>query len=219
MPEHNTPQHNAPEQKASDRYPGYDVLSKWDSVSFNDVTRAVLRRRLDDPPPRRFFSEAEWALMQALCAHLAPQPERGGPIPITPWIDADLQAGRGEGYRAPGVPPLQEAWRRGLAAIAAEARMAFGRAFEELGHDERETLCRQLNQGEARAPEWAGMPAKAFFAMLLNAVASHYASHPAAWSEMGFGGPAGPRGYVRLGLNKRDPWEAQESRSSGGAEP
>ncbi|MGH6677602.1 MAG: gluconate 2-dehydrogenase subunit 3 family protein, partial [Bradyrhizobium sp.] len=35
-------------------------------------------------------------------------------------------------------------------------------------------------------------------------------AHPAAWSEIGFGGPASPRGYVRLGANRRDEWEAAE---------
>jgi hypothetical protein len=28
---------------------------------------------------------------------------------------------------------------------------------------------------------------------------------------MGFGGPASPRGYVRLDADKRDPWEAAEA--------
>jgi hypothetical protein len=196
----------------AERYPGYDVLAKWDSVSFNDVTRAVLRRRLDQPPPRRFFTAAEWALVEALCAHLAPTSERGGTVAITPWIDADLEAGRGEGWREPGVPPLREAWRRGLAAVEAEARLRFGRAFADLSADERESLCRALHQGQARAPQWDGMPAKAVFAMLLNAIVGVYYAHPAAWSEIGFGGPAGPRGYVRLGLNKRDPWEAREAK-------
>jgi hypothetical protein len=39
-----------------------------------------------------------------------------------------------------------------------------------------------------------------------------YYSHPTAWSEIGFGGPASPRGYVRMGFNRRDPWEAAEAR-------
>ncbi len=33
-------------------YPGWDVLAKWDTPSYNDQTRDVLRHRLD-PPPRR----------------------------------------------------------------------------------------------------------------------------------------------------------------------
>ena len=32
----------------------------------------------------------------------------------------------------------------------------------------------------------------------------------AAWAEIGFNGPSSPRGHIRLGLGKRDPWEAEE---------
>jgi hypothetical protein len=196
----------------AERYPGYDVLDKWDSVSFNDVTREVLKRRLGEPPPRRFFSEQEWALMEALAAHLAPTPIRGEPIPIVPWIDADLYEGRGEGWRVPGMPPPHEAWTLGLAAIEAETRVSFGRGFEDLAAAEREDVCRRLNEGQVVAREWGEMPPTAVFGMLLNAIAAIYYSHPTAWSEMGFGGPAGPRGYVRLNLNERDPWEAREAK-------
>jgi hypothetical protein len=32
-------------------------------------------------------------------------------------------------------------------------------------------------------------------------------SHPWAWNEIGFGGPAYPRGYARLGVGQRETWE------------
>jgi hypothetical protein len=35
-------------------------------------------------------------------------------------------------------------------------------------------------------------------------------SHPWAWNEIGFGGPAYPRGYKNLGLDRREPWEVSE---------
>lgn len=196
----------------AERYPGYDVLSKWSGPSFDTVTRGVLRQRLHRPPERRFFNEDEWALMEALCARLAPTPERGETIAVTPWIDADLHAARGEGYRPPHMPPLQEAWRRGLAAIAAEAQARHGRPFLALGAAEQEAECRRLVAGEGDAAVWGDLKPKAFFRdMLLKAVASVHYAHPAAWSEVGFGGPASPRGYVRLGLDERDPWEAREA--------
>ena len=47
---------------------------------------------------------------------------------------------------------------------------------------------------------------------LLKTVAALYYAHPTAWSEIGFGGPASPRGYVRLGFNETDPWEGEEGR-------
>jgi hypothetical protein len=58
---------------------------------------------------------------------------------------------------------------------------------------------------------WAWLPAQRFFTtVVLKEVVGEYYAHPAAWSEVGFGGAASPRGYVRLGLNQRDPWEAPE---------
>jgi hypothetical protein len=38
------------------------------------------------------------------------------------------------------------------------------------------------------------------------ACAAFYA-HPWAWTEIGFGGPAYPRGYQALGVDKREHWE------------
>ena len=57
------------------------------------------------------------------------------------------------------------------------------------------------------------MPARQFFkSVLLQEAVGVYYAHPAAWSEIGFGGPASPRGYVRMQANRRDPWEAMEEK-------
>jgi hypothetical protein len=57
------------------------------------------------------------------------------------------------------------------------------------------------------------MPPRAFFRKrLLHDVVGAYYAHPAAWNEIGFGGPASPRGYVRTVYDRRDPWEAVEAR-------
>ncbi len=194
----------------SGRYPTYEVLDKWSSPSFDNLTRGVLRQRLHCPPERRFFTVEEWSLMEAISARLAPRPERGGVIPITPWIDADLYANRGEGFRAPDMPPLQSAWRLGLAGFAAEAEARCGRPFQALEPAEQDAQLRRVQAGEVDRRLWR-VPAKRFFDdLLLKAVVGVYYAHPDAWNEMGFGGPASPRGYVRLGLDRRDPWEAKE---------
>ena len=36
-------------------------------------------------------------------------------------------------------------------------------------------------------------------------------SHPWSWNEIGFGGPAYPRGYARLGIGQREWWEGAEA--------
>ncbi|HZX26889.1 MAG TPA: gluconate 2-dehydrogenase subunit 3 family protein [Telluria sp.] len=193
------------------RYPGYDVLAKRDSPSFDDPTRAVLAQRLHAVPPRRFFRPNEWELVEAVCARLLPQPERAVPIPITPWLDAMLCENRGEGFRHPSMPPLREAWRAGLAALAAEARLR-GAPFAALPEPEQDALLAALARGDAVHALWRTVPAQRFFVhLLLKSAVGIYYAHPEAWNEIGFGGPASPRGYVRLGFGERDAWEAREA--------
>jgi hypothetical protein len=194
-------------------YRHYDVLDKWDSPSFNAVTRRVLAERLYAIPARRFFTEQEWTLLEAITAHLIPQAERAEPIPITPWIDDMLHFDRREGFRHDNMPPPREAWRAGIAAIDNEARRRYGRGFAELNLASADALFQAIERDQADPLLWPTVPARRFFVdILLKTVAGIYYSHPAAWSEIGFGGPASPRGYVRLGFDQRDPWEAKEAR-------
>jgi hypothetical protein len=196
-------------------YPRYDVLAKWDSPSFDDKTRAVLSRRLARIPQRRFFSEREWLLLEAIVERLLPQPDRDEPIPVAPWIDDMLFNRRGEGFRHDNMPPMPQAWRLGLAAIDAEARSRHGHdhGFAELDAAARDAVLHALERDEADPALWNGVPAQRFFIdILLKTAAGVYYAHPAAWSEIGFGGPASPRGYVRLGFDERDGWEAREER-------
>ena len=203
-------------------YPGYDVLDKWESVSFDTLTRGVIRQRLGAPPERRFFTEAEFALLEAVAARLAPTPERGPQPPIAPWIDAELFEHRDEGYRTEHMPFAQEAWRTGLRLLGEEAQAQYGRPFESQDEATQLAFLKRLQQGAVDAARWAGFDAKSFFGdFLLKTVVGVYYAYPQAWSEMGFGGPASPRGYVRIGLNEHDPWEAREAghprvRGSGG---
>ena len=191
-------------------YPDYNVLSKWRSPSWNEQTRQVVSARLNDVPERRFLSEEEWVLLEAVCARLMPQPDRAPPVPITPFIDQKLAENRGDGYRYADMPPMREAWRRGLAAIEAESRERHGACFALLPEADQDELLGAIEAGRVDGKHWQGLPPARFFrALLLKQVVTTYYAHPSAWSEIGFGGPASPRGYVRLGFDERDPWEAK----------
>ena len=192
-------------------YPSYDVLQKWDTTSWNDVTRDVVSKRLNEVPQRRFFSETQYDTLVAVCHRVMPQPEREQPVPIAPWLDAKVYEGQGTGTRYASLPPEQECWRRGLDAIEAEAQLRYRRAFAALDRVEQDIALRAIEKGEVEAPAWEGFDAKSFMRhVLFREIVGIYYAHPAAWSEIGFGGPASPRGYVRLAENRRDPWEAVE---------
>lgn len=192
-------------------YPGYDVLDKWDSPSWNEQTRAVVDRRLHEIPKRCFLTEEQWALLEAICARLIPQPDREEPVAIVPWLDDMLQRNRTSGYRYADMPPMRETWQQGLNAIEAESRKRHSKSFGALTGSDQDSLLRAIQHGDVQSDEWQSLPPKRFFkSFLLKQVVSTYYAHPDAWSEIGFGGPASPRGYVRLGFDERDPWEAKE---------
>ena len=210
--------HDFKRSSGGDKYPGYDVLSKWSGPSWNEKTREVIRRRLAIAPEPRFFTAVEFETVNAIAARIVPQPTTRPPIPVVALVDRKLDEGVMDGYRVPGMPRDAEAWRTGLRALEAEAQSAYQTRFAALSGERQDTLLHRAEAGELNAPEWGTLSSKDFFKKRLarDIVLAYYA-HPTAWSEIGFGGPASPRGYVRLDFNERDPWEAAEADSDDDA--
>jgi hypothetical protein len=197
----------------SERYPGYDVLAKRHTPSWNEKTRQVIDERLALPREPRYLSQEEWLVLEAICERIVPQPRSRPPVPLAAMVDAKLFENRGDGYRDHRLPPLREAWRCGLHAIDAEARRRHNVGFAALEVTEQDALLRAVQQGMLSEGGWNGMPPDTFFAKrLLPDIVTLYYAHPTAWNEIGFGGPASPRGYVRMDFDRRDPWEAAEAR-------
>nr|WP_282572223.1 gluconate 2-dehydrogenase subunit 3 family protein [Roseomonas acroporae] len=188
-------------------------MRKRRTPSWNAQTRRVVEARLAVPVEPRFLTASEYVTLQAVAARLVPQPAGRPPVPVAALVDAKLHEDRQEGYRGDGMPRQREAWRRGLRALDAEACARHGARFHALDGAAQDTLLRRMQQGELDDAAWEGMPPKTFFSQrLAHDVVAAYWSHPTAWSEMGWGGPASPRGYVRMGFDERDPWEAAEIR-------
>jgi len=91
----------------SERYPGYDVLAKRDTPSWNEQTRRVIDQRLAMPREPRFCTAAEWPTLEAICARIVSQPATRPPVPLAAMVDAKLFADRGDGYRDARLPPLR----------------------------------------------------------------------------------------------------------------
>jgi hypothetical protein len=200
------------------RYPDYDVLSKSSGPSWNEQTRRVIARRVSVDPKPSFFNSEEFETVNAIAARLVPQPASRPPIPVASLVDRKLHEGNSDGYRVPGMPPEGEAWRLGLRALDAEAEAAHGGRFHTLSETLQDSLIGRMERGELHRPEWGSMrPADFFKRRMTRDIVLAYYAHPTAWSEIGWGGPASPRGYVRLGFDDRDPWEAAEA--SGADEP
>ena len=193
-------------------YPGYDVLSKKDGMSWNDATRTAIDHRLGVKLEPRFFNPAEWDTLGAVCRRIMPQPDTRPAVPLPAYVDTRLVEGRRDGYREADMPDERTAWRTGLAALEADAQARFGRAFHVLDPAQQDELLTDMQHGRLDGPHWQGMPSRTFFKRRVIPDITHaYYAHPTAWSEIGWGGPASPRGYVRLGMDRRDPWEAAEA--------
>src|SRR5215469_7905219 len=164
-----------------ERYPGYDVLNKRHTPSWNEQTRKVVDERLAiDPERYTFCTEDEWLTLKAVCSRIVPQPGRRRlQAPLAAMIDRKLQEGVGDGYREARLPPADEAWRRGLRAFDAEANARHGCVFHLLLDAERDALLAAVQQGAAHDPAWGDMPPALFFAKrLLHDIVGAYYSHP-----------------------------------------
>ena len=196
----------------TDRFPGYDVLAKRWTQSWNEATRQAIDRRLAIPHGPRFFSPAEWQTLGAVCDRIMPQPSDRPPVPLPAYVDQKMADGLLDGFRYAQLPPQGQAWQRGLGALDQEADAAFGSPFHALPAEHQDGLLRSMQEGRLSSAAWAGMPCKMFFDHRVVPDITHaYYAHPVAWNEIGFGGPASPRGYVRMALDRRDPWEPIEA--------
>ena len=196
------------------RYPGFDVLDKWDSPDWDDQTREVVRRRLEVVPPIRFFTPDEAQTLEAVAERIVPQPDRAESerVPIVPWIDEKLYEDRRDGYRYEELPPQREAWRLGLEGIEEAARALFGgRPFADLDPLSQDVVLRHVERGDPPGAAWDRLPARRFFRDVLSTtIVKLYYAHPAAWNEIGYSGPSSPRGHVRKWEGGVDPWDARE---------
>jgi hypothetical protein len=132
-----------------ERYPGYDVLNKRDTVSWNDQTREVIDRRLAiDPNGHRFFTDEEWPTIRAVCDRIVPQTvARPRRVPLAAMLDEKLHGNNGDGYRPAELPPMREAWRRALAALDADTKVTHDRRFLISVRSSRTTFSKRCRRG------------------------------------------------------------------------
>ncbi len=195
-----------------ERYPDADILAQrghWD-----DATREVVLDRVHNTPRYSYFDEQQRATLEALCERVIPQSRRdaGRRVPIAPWIDQHMAQGVQEGFRFDNMPPDSEAWKRGLEGLDQAARAMFVARFSDLDSERQDGVLNAVRHGDPPGEIWHDLPAKRWWNYVaLRQIAGVYYAHPYAWDEIGFGGPAYPRGYFALNFGAPEPWEAREA--------
>ena len=188
------------------RYPGFDTLAQ--AAHWDDATTGVVAPRVGIPVALRFFTPHEEEVACALTDQLLGQ--RQDPrVPVVPMIDQRLAEGRGDGWHHVDMPEDGQAWRDSLAGLDADAGAAFGAGFAACAWRDQEAALRAVQHATGR---WHGMPSDSVWSLWTRYADTAFYAHPWAWDEIGFGGPAYPRGYKNLGVGALEPWEVRDAR-------
>ncbi len=190
------------------RYPDFDVVeqvSHWD-----ELTRDVVLGRIDHVPPRRFFTEPETATLTAFCDDVLAQDSEPR-IPVLAFIDEKLYEGRLDGFQYADMPDDRDTWRlvaRGLdEAVRSDGHESYAAAPDTV----RVRILDAFAAGGLSGGAWDAVNTSRAWSIVMRAVLSAFYSHPWAWNEIGFGGPAYPRGYARMGVGLSEAWEGREA--------
>jgi len=185
------------------RFPGFDVLDSVDV--WDDVTAGAVLDRLSHPTGLSFFTPAEVAVARPLLDLLLGQD--GAPrIPVVDLIDRRLAVGETDGWHYADLPEDAQAWRETLAALDKAAHDRTGSGFGECAVAAQTALVDEVR----RADSWQGFVATHVWSLWTRYACTAFYSHPWAWNEIGFPGPAYPRGYVNPGLDARERWEVAD---------
>ncbi len=193
------------------RYPDYDVLAEADH--WDEVTRRVVLDRVENVPAIRFFDEAEAATLEAFC-DVATAQDAEPRIPVLAYIDEKLHSGRGDGWQYFDLPGDGETWCRVARGLDAEARRQSFDSFAAAPLDVQTGIVHRFSGAQLHGGVWDTLNVARAFSVVMRYVAQAFYSHPWSWNEIGFGGPAYPRGYSAFGsphLGEREPWETDEA--------
>lgn len=189
------------------RFPGLDVMSQ--AKHWDNATAGVVQARLGPQPDIRFFSPAEEAAAGALFDLLLDQ--RTEPrVPVVQMIDSRLAELQTDGWHFDDMPQDTESWRRSLAGLDADARDAGSEDFAAADWDTGAAILGAIQQlGDQ---QWHQMVASRVWGLWTRYACTAFYSHPAAWDEIGFTGPAYPRGYKNMGVDKLEGIEVRDTR-------
>lgn len=190
----------------TDRFPGFDVASQarhWDPV-----TAGVVTERLGIAPDVRFFTPIEEATATALFDRLLDQ-DQDSRLPIVAMVDARLAEGQTDGWRYEDMPEDAQSWRDSLARLLDDARTRNARDFVLCTADEQDAVLQAIQ--DIGAGDWHGMNAAHVWSLWTRYACTAFYAHPAAWNEIGFPGPAYPRGYKNSGVDRREPFEVRDA--------
>ena len=148
----------------TERYPGYDVLAKRCTPSWNEPDATGDRRAAGRIRASRASSAGRMAQpRRRLRPDHAAAGDRAAGAACRAYVDQKMH--RRTQSTAIATPRCRRRARHGgagLAALDAEARDAHGAAFRSCARPSRMRCC-AMQEGELRTAAWGGMPPRSFF--------------------------------------------------------
>ncbi len=172
-------------------------VRRWD-----EVTAGVVLARLAPATELSFFTVAEVAVARPLLDLLLAQ-DAEPRIPVLAMVDARLAMGETDGWHYDDMPEDGQAWRRTLTQLDQDAQDRHGARFAALPANVQAALVQSVQTIGEAGGRWHGLPAQQVWSLWTRYACTAFYSHPWAWNEIGFGGPAYPRGYKNFGLDSR----------------
>ena len=130
-------------------------------------------------------------------------------MPVLALIDTRLAIGETDGWHYDDLPEDGQAWRDTLGLLDRDAAARHDRPFARLRPAEQAALIQAVQDLAHRGEPWHDYPAAQVWSLWTRYACTAFYSHPWAWNEIGFPGPAYPRGYLNLGINARERWETR----------
>src|SRR4029453_17589045 len=109
-----------------------------------------------------------------------------------------------------------ESWRAIVRGLDEEARRLGAPSFGEAGRTTRTDICHRFSRARLHGGAWSEVNVSRAWSLAVRHACEAFYAHPWAWNEIGFGGPAYPRGYAAFGSahlahGEQEPWEGEEA--------
>ncbi len=200
-----SPNQRAVTPQGRGRFEAFDVLDSVDA--WDDVTAGAVLARLALPGELAFFTPFEVSVAGPLLDLLLAQ-DAEPRVPVLALIDHRLAIGETDGWHYDDLPEDAQAWRDTLSVLDADARTGHsGRSFATLTPNEQVPLVQAVQDLAGDGDRWHDWPAAQVWSLWTRYACTAFYSHPWAWNEISFPGPAYPRGYLNAGVGSRERWE------------
>ncbi|MGG0814713.1 gluconate 2-dehydrogenase subunit 3 family protein [Paenibacillus alvei] len=190
------------------RYPSFNVMDEreaWDTH-----TQAIVTNRVLKPQSCAVLDGEEQLLLRQICSALVDDEREEVIRYVLAHVDRTLKETTGEGERKDGIPERKTLILEGIQHVGQLMCQLTGKKATKWDVQKVTEVLQQISEGRAGFATWSSDLQREWFVKMLNLTVEAYCSYPVVWSEMGYAGPAYPRGYVRGDIGRLDPWEAKE---------